>query len=189
MIAPPRGSCLKWHASLGVSPCPGGLHLPGGQRQALSGTWGDRGPLSLVRGEPCQLLAQPGGSTPPPASHSPGRQQGCPPRAGERRPWEPGRAGADLSPGSEQPVSAPAHCLWPGCRVVSLAPVKSSLSTLAPLLRRPGPPWLSWADVHRIWAKTSVGVDFTEEVRTRFESRLSVELSEPHLSISEKGWE
>lgn len=92
MIAPPRGSCLKWHASLGVSPCPGGLHLPGGQRQALSGTWGDRGPRSLVRGEPCQLLAQPGGSTPPPASHSPGRQQGCPPRAGERRPWEPGRA-------------------------------------------------------------------------------------------------
>lgn len=170
----------------GCLPAPG-LHLPGGQRQTLSGTWRDRGPLCrlLVRGELCQPLAQPNSSLPShPPSHSPGRQQGCSPRAGERRPWEPG-AGADLSPGSEQPVSAQAHSafgpaagwfLWLlsclHCRPWDLGPMAPE--TWAALAQR--------GRCAQDLGQNLCGVDFTEAVRTRFESRLSVELSEPHLS-------
>lgn len=93
VTATPGHSCLELHASLGVSPCPQ-------QRWALSpclvgrdghcrAPTGMRAAVSLVSGWLCGLLTRPGGSAPPPASQSPGSRQGCQPRAGKQRPWEP----------------------------------------------------------------------------------------------------
>lgn len=151
----------------GDLPAPEALALPGGQRRALLDLAAWRAAVSLVSGRLCGLLGQPGGTTPPPASQSPAvsSQQGCQPRAGERRPWEPGAA--DLSPPlSTARFSSHTLCVWPGHRLVSLSPVRPSLATVALSLWWPGPPSLSWAHAHGLtWGNagsTSLRVDFIE---------------------------
>lgn len=91
-------------------------------------------------------------------------QQGCQPRAGERRPWEPGAA--DLSPPFSTACFS-SHTLrlaWPqGGFAVSCQVFTSDLGFIT---LWPGPPSLSWADARGLtWEKagsTSLRVDFIE---------------------------
>lgn len=153
-----EGDCHSW-AFLSKTSCfSGAIFLPLRPSPCMVGrdghcwTWRDGGPLGrlLVGGRAGCSSSR--ADLPAPSQSVSGQsavssQQGCQPRAGERRPWEPGAA--DLSPPlSTACFSSRTLCVWPGHRVVSPSPVRPSLVTLALSLWWPGPPSLSWAHAH-----------------------------------------
>lgn len=129
-----RGFLSKLLVSLGVSVCPRGLHLRGGQRWSFLGTQWDRRPLHDLSVGSCvgRCPAWPGALVPhsaPSPSQSISRQA-----AGQGQVssvlGSPGDADLSLQFRTAC-FSSSMPCVWPGRRVVLLAPAWSSLVTLA----------------------------------------------------------
>lgn len=161
----PGHSCLKLRAPLGRPSCPRGPRPAWCAETGTAGAGGMEGRCVACQWAAVWAAGPARRNHPSPGQSVSSRQQGCQPRAGERRPWEPGAA--DLSPPlSTACFSSHTLCVWPGHRLVSLSPVRPSLATVALSLWWPGPPSLSWAHAHGLtWGNagsTSLRVDFIE---------------------------
>lgn len=185
MTATPGHSCLELHASLGVSPCPqqrwalspclvgrdGHCRAPAGMRAAVSFVSGWL--CGLLTGQAAPLLPQPVNLQAVGRAVSQGQVSSVL--------GSPGAA--DLSPQFRTVCfSSRTLCVWPGHKVVSLAPVRSSLVTLShhsgdlgihlSAGQMPTGHWLRWdkASSISLWGGLHRGS------RCGFESRLSVDL-------------